>query len=82
MDVGKKSLSAMLFMVLALAASVSSAQALGIEIILGIGGGGSNQGGGNSGGAPSPEVNAMLGLVLAGGVVAYLKRRKNDAKPE
>ena len=37
------------------------------------GGGGS---GGASGGAPAPEVNAGLGLLLAGITVAYLRRRR------
>ncbi|MCJ2055250.1 hypothetical protein MKL09_01640 [Methylobacterium sp. J-048] len=36
-------------------------------------GGGS---GGSSGGAPAPEIDAMLGLTLAGGTVAFLKRRR------
>ncbi|MET3414950.1 hypothetical protein [Methylobacterium sp. 1030] len=39
----------------------------------GLGGG---DGGGRSGGAPSPEVNAMLGLALAGGTLAFLRRRR------
>jgi uncharacterized membrane protein YgcG len=46
------------------------------------GGGGSTGGGstgGNSGGVPSPEVNITLGLVLAGGTVAFLRRRRRDA---
>jgi len=36
-------------------------------------GGGSS---GNTGGAPSPEVNATLGLMLVGGTVALLRRRR------
>lgn len=36
-------------------------------------GGGSS---GNTGGAPSPEVNATLGLILVGGTVAFLRRRR------
>lgn len=36
-------------------------------------GGGSS---GNTGGAPSPEVNATLGLILVGGTVAFLHRRR------
>lgn len=36
-------------------------------------GGGSSA---NTGGAPSPEVNAALGLMLAGGTVAFLRRRR------
>ncbi|MBP2492741.1 hypothetical protein ABID82_003224 [Methylobacterium sp. PvP062] len=39
----------------------------------GLGGG---DGGDHSGGAPSPEVNAMLGLALAGGTLAFLRRRR------
>ena len=35
--------------------------------------GGSGQ---TSGGAPSPEVNAGLGLLLAGGTVAFLRRKR------
>jgi hypothetical protein len=31
---------------------------------------------GSSGGAPSPEVDAALGMLLAGGVVAFLRRRR------
>lgn len=31
-----------------------------------------------SGGAPSPEVNAFLGLALAGGTVAFLRRRRRE----
>lgn len=31
----------------------------------------------SSGGAPSPEVNAILGLMLAGSTVAFLRRRKS-----
>lgn len=46
------------------------------------GGGGGNpfSGGGNSnsGGAPSPEVNTILGLTLAGGTAAFLRRRSRD----
>lgn len=30
-----------------------------------------------TGGAPSPEVDAMLGLALAGGTVVFLHHRKN-----
>ena len=33
-------------------------------------------GGGASGGAPAPEVNAGLGLLLAGITVVYLRRRR------
>lgn len=46
------------------------------------GGGGHHKGGhgGGSGGAPSPEVNVALGLALAGGTVAFLRRRKNASK--
>lgn len=36
-------------------------------------GGGSS---GNTGGAPSPEVNAALSLILVGGTVAFLRRRR------
>ncbi|WP_244035673.1 hypothetical protein [Methylobacterium sp. E-066] len=32
--------------------------------------------GGHSGGAPAPEINAVLGLALAGGTVAFLRRRR------
>lgn len=39
----------------------------------GSGGGGS---GGNTGSAPSPEVNATLSLILVGGTVAILRRRR------
>lgn len=43
-------------------------------------GGGSS---GNTGGAPSPEVNATLGLILVGGTVAFLRRRRTgNAKPQ
>ncbi|QGY02371.1 hypothetical protein MMSR116_11170 [Methylobacterium mesophilicum SR1.6/6] len=42
--------------------------------------GGSGSGGGaNSGGAPSPEVNAFLGLALVGGTVAFLRRRRTES---
>ena len=34
-------------------------------------------GGSGSGGAPAPEVNAGLGLLLAGITVAYLRRRRD-----
>jgi len=39
--------------------------------------GGPTGGGSSSGGAPSPEVNALLGLALAGGTVAFLRRKRN-----
>lgn len=42
---------------------------------LGSGGGASHA----SGGAPSPEINALLGLLLAGGTVALLRRRTGRA---
>ncbi|SDO64043.1 PEP-CTERM protein-sorting domain-containing protein [Methylobacterium phyllostachyos] len=43
-------------------------------------GGGSS---GNTGGAPSPEANTILSLLLVGGTVAFLRRRRNDeAKPQ
>ncbi len=43
-------------------------------------GGGS---GGNTGGAPSPEVNAALSLILVGGTVAFLRRRQfRNAEPQ
>lgn len=32
--------------------------------------------GGSSGGAPSPEVNTILGLAMAAGTVAFLRRRR------
>jgi len=35
-----------------------------------------DSGGGGSGSAPSPEVNATLGLILVGGTVAILRRRR------
>lgn len=41
-------------------------------------GGNGNNGNGNMGGAPVPEVNALLGLALAGGAVAFLRRRKHN----
>lgn len=34
--------------------------------------------GGGSGGAPSPEINAILGLALAGGTVTFLRRRRRE----
>jgi len=34
--------------------------------------------GGASGGAPSPEINAILGLALAGGTVTFLRRRRRE----
>ncbi|MGU3668188.1 hypothetical protein ACLBX9_28720 [Methylobacterium sp. A49B] len=82
MNSAKKSLSAMSFLGLALFSMPSSAHASLLDVLFGGGGGGGQQGGGNTGGAPSPEVNAMLGLVLAGGTVAFLKRRKSKAKAE
>ena len=33
--------------------------------------------GGGSGGAPTPEVNASLALLLAGGILVFLRRRRN-----
>ena len=36
-------------------------------------GSGSSQ---NAGGAPSPEINAACGLILVGGTVAFLRRRR------
>jgi hypothetical protein len=36
----------------------------------------SNSGNGSSGGAPTPEVNAALGLAIAGATVAFLRRRR------
>lgn len=37
----------------------------------------------NTGGAPTPEVNATLGLILVGGTVAFLRRRRTGkAKPQ
>ncbi|MBE7182228.1 MAG: hypothetical protein INR71_13670 [Terriglobus roseus] len=36
----------------------------------------SGGGGGGSGGAPSPEVNAGLGVLLAGGTFIFLKRKR------
>jgi hypothetical protein len=56
----------------------TSEYALGANVSLsgifnfGSGGGGSAQ----SGGAPSPEVNAALGFLLAGSTVAFLRRRR------
>ena len=32
----------------------------------------------SSGGAPSPEVNTLLGLFIVAGTVAYIKRRRGD----
>lgn len=32
----------------------------------------------SSGGAPSAEINAILGLMLAAGTVAFLRRTKNS----
>lgn len=34
--------------------------------------------GGDSGGVPTPEVNAALGLMLAGATVAFLRRKRGD----
>lgn len=38
--------------------------------------GGTTGGGSSSGGAPSPEVNAFLGLAIAGSTVAFLRRKR------
>lgn len=38
--------------------------------------------GGGSGGVPTPEVNALLGLTLAGGTVAFLRRRRGNRAAE
>jgi len=43
------------------------------------GGGGSSFSGGGFGGAPSPEVNAGLALLLVGATVALLRRRRDRA---
>jgi hypothetical protein len=45
--------------------------------------GGGGISGGNSGGAPAPEVNTILGMALAGGTFAFLRRRRYSqaAKP-
>jgi len=52
----------------------------GSSFSFGFGGGGS---GGNTGGAPSPEVNAVLSLILVGGTVAFLRRRRiRNAEPQ
>lgn len=40
---------------------------------------GGDAGGTPSGGAPSPQLNALLGLALAGGTVAFLRRRRTKA---
>ncbi|WP_342164586.1 hypothetical protein [Methylobacterium sp. SD21] len=45
------------------------------------GGGGASLGGGGFGGAPSPEVNAGLALLLVGATVAILRRRRDRATP-
>ncbi len=42
------------------------------------GGGGGGGGGGASGGAPTPEINAGLGLILAGATFAFLRRRRDS----
>jgi hypothetical protein len=38
----------------------------------------SGSGNGSSGGAPAPEVNAALGLVIAGATVVFLRRRRGS----
>lgn len=55
-----------------------------VEVFAGpvFGSGGSGPSG-NSGGAPSPEVNAVLSLILAGGTMAILRRRRTrNAEPQ
>lgn len=34
--------------------------------------------GGNSGGAPAPELGTLLGLTLAGGTLAFMRRRRGE----
>ena len=38
--------------------------------------GGGSSGGGSSGNAPSPEVNTLVGLLVAAGTAAFLRRRR------
>jgi hypothetical protein len=55
----------------------TSEYALGANVSLsGIFNFGSGGGSAQSGGAPSPEVNAALGFLLAGSTVAFLRRRR------